>query len=158
MAMTPEQPDLLKGLTEEQAAGVLSLGQRASLAPGAVLFRLGDGAECVYLIRRGRIALTLPMQIGGRAQDVVIEEHVPGQTLGWSALIPPHRFTLTATAPLATELLAFRRVDLLPYCAANPEVGAAVALNIAAVIGQRLQVFQAMWLRQMQRAVSQVHA
>jgi len=156
--MTEQQPDLGKGLSAEDAAGVLSLGQRASLAAGAVLFRLGDPAECVYLIRRGRIVLTLPMHIGGRDEDVVIEEHVPGQTLGWSALVPPHRFTLTASAPLATELLAFRRVDFLPYCAAHPEVGSVVALNIAALIGQRLQVFQAMWLRQMQRAVSQVHA
>ena len=40
----------------------------------------------------------------------------------------------------------------------DPEVGSVVALNIAALIGQRQQVFQAMWLRQMQRAVSQVHA
>ena len=30
--------------------------------------------------------------------------------------------------------------------------------NIAAVVGQRLQVFQAMWLREMQRAVNNAHA
>ena len=156
--MTPEQPDLVKGLTVDKAAPILAMGTAVRLAAGACLFRLGDAAESVYLIRRGRIALMLPMQIGGRDADVVVEEHEPGQTLGWSALIPPHRFTLTATAPVATEVLAFRRADLVDYCAAHPEVGYVVALNIAAVVGQRLLVFQAMWLRQMQRSVSQVHA
>jgi hypothetical protein len=32
-------------------------------------------------------------------------------------------------------------------------VGYAVSLNLAAVIGERLQLFQAMWLREMQRTV-----
>jgi CRP-like cAMP-binding protein len=158
IVMSVDQPDLVKGLTSEEASMVLSLGAPLSLAAGQVLFDLGAEAESLYLIRRGRIALTLPMQIAGREEDVVIEEHVPGQTLGWSALVPPHRFTLKATAPLPTELLAFRRRDLLHYCGVNPRVGQVVALNIAAVIGQRLHLFQAMWLRQMQRAVSQAHA
>lgn len=156
--MTLEQPDLVSGLPPDDAAAVLALGAPIALVAGAVLFDLGADAESLYLIRRGRIALSLPMQVAGRHEDVVIEEHVPGQTLGWSALVPPHRFTLKATAPLDTEVLAFRRTDLLQYCAVNPRVGQVVALNIAAVIGRRLQVFQAMWLRQMQRVVSQVHA
>jgi CRP/FNR family cyclic AMP-dependent transcriptional regulator len=156
--MTRQQPDLVSGLPPEEATAVLALGAPMTLAAGAVLFRLGADAECLYLIRSGRIALTLPMQIAGREQDIVIEEHEPGQTLGWSALVPPYRFTLKATAPLATEVLAVRREDLLNYFAAHPRVGYTVGLNIAAVIGQRLQVFQAMWLREMQRVVGQVHA
>jgi hypothetical protein len=41
---------------------------------------------------------------------------------------------------------------------ASPEVGYAVTLNLAAVIGQRLQVFQTMWLREMQRVVEMRYA
>lgn len=156
--MTRDQPDLVRGLSPEDAAAVLALGKPMTLNAGQVLFALGADAESLFLIRRGRIAFTLPMQIAGRDEDVVIEEHSPGETLGWSALVPPHKFTLKATAPLPTDVLAIRRTDLLHYCAANPRVGQIVALNIAGIVAQRLQVFQAMWLRQMQRVVSQVHA
>ena len=156
--MSRDQMDLVRGLTAEEADAVLALGRRVTLATGQVLFEMGGDADCLYVIARGRIALTLPMQINGRHEDVVVEEHVAGQTLGWSALVPPHRFTLTATAPLASELLAIRRTDLLHYCSATPRVGQIVALNIVRIIGQRLQVLQAMWLRQMQRVVSNVHA
>ena len=156
--MTKEQPDLVQGLSAEDQAAVLALGAPVSLTAGQVLFTLGGEADSLFLIRRGRIALTLPMQIAGREEAVVIEEHGTGETLGWSALVPPHRFTLTATAPLATDVLAIRRNDLLHYCAANPRVGQVVALNIAAIVARRLQVFQAMWLRQTQRVVSQIHA
>jgi CRP-like cAMP-binding protein len=156
--MTSSHADLLKGLLEEDAAAVRALGTHVDLAPGAVLFRLGDPAEAAYLIERGRIALTLPMRVAGQAQDVVVEERDEGQMLGWSALIPPHRFTLSATAPLATRVLAIRRSALMEFCAASPRVGYQVALNVAAIVGQRLQVVQAMWLREMQRTVNNVHA
>lgn len=156
--MTSFHADLLNGLSEADAGAVCALGTRLDLAPGAVLFRLGDPAEAAYLIERGRIALTLPMRVGGQAQDVVVEERDEGQTLGWSALIPPHLFTLSATAPLATRVLALRRVALMEFCAASPRVGYALALNVAAIVGQRLQVVQAMWLREMQRTVNSIHA
>src|ERR1051326_858070 len=151
--MTRDIPELVRGLSPDEATAVLALGVPMSLAVGQVLFSLGADAETLFLIRRGRIALTLPMQIAGREEDVVIEEHVAGETLGWSALVAPHRFTMKATAPLATDVLAIRRNDLLHYCAANPHAGQLVALNIAAIVARRLQVFQAMWLRQMQRVV-----
>ena len=151
-------PDLVHGLPIADAAAVLALGVPRELAPGAVLFRLGDRADAVYLIRSGRVSLTLPMRLAGREQDVVVEEYEPGHTLGWSALIPPHRFTLTATAPLATSLLEFDRERLMAFCAAHPAIGYPLALNIAAVVGGRLQVFQAMWLREMQRTVNNAHA
>jgi CRP-like cAMP-binding protein len=154
--MTSDQPDLLRGLPAADAAAIVALGTPIALPAGAVLFGLGAPADCLYVIRRGRVALSLPMQIGGRDQDVVIEEHEPGETLGWSALVPPHRFTLRASAPLATEVLAIRRQDLLDFCAAHPEAGFTIGMTIAGVIGHRLHVFQAMWLRQMQRAVSRV--
>lgn len=145
--------ELLAGLTPESTASVLALGTSLSLGAGDVLFDLGTDARHLYVVQQGRIALTLPMDVRGQEQDVLIEERGPGQTVGWSALIPPHRFTLKATAPLPTDLLALPRAALTEYLDAHPAVGYQVARNVAAVVGQRLQVFQAMWLRQMQRVV-----
>jgi CRP-like cAMP-binding protein len=153
MTMTTSQPELLRGLPESDAAGLLGLGTRSRLAGGSVLFSLGDAADTLYLVDRGRVALTLPVQIGGREEDVLVEERQAGQAVGWSALIPPHRFTLKAAALVETEVLALRRSALLEFFEANPMVGYAVTRNLAAVVGQRLQVFQAMWLREMQRVI-----
>jgi len=67
-------PDLVHGLPPADAAAVLALGVPRQLSPGEVLFRLGDRADAVYLIRSGRISLALPMRLAGRDQDVVVEE------------------------------------------------------------------------------------
>jgi len=154
--MSHVEPELLKTLTPAEAEEVLALGSRVQLETGAELFSLGAPADHLYLVDRGRITLTLPMQVQGREQDVQVEERLPGQTVGWSGLIPPYRFTLKATALLPTEVIALSRSALLEHFARNPYVGYAITRNLAAVIGQRLQVFQAMWLREMQRTVERL--
>lgn len=155
--MASGAPDLLRGLSDAQSAQLLALGERVSLASGQRLFDLGEDARSLHLIERGRIVLTLPMQVQGHAQDVFVEERLPGQALGWSALIPPHRYTLKATAQLDTELLALPREALLAHFAAQPVVGSLVTRNVAALMGQRLQIFQTMWLREMQRSIELRH-
>ncbi len=151
--MAKTHPDLLAKLTPEQAGQVMALGTRITVGRGEGLFRLGDTADRVFVIQRGRIRLTLPMQVRGRDEHVLVEESGPGETIGWSALTPPYRFTLTATAPLETEVIAISREALQSHFEAFPAVGQTVSLNLASVIGERLQVFQTMWLREMQRTV-----
>src|SRR5512136_1453145 len=111
--MTSAQPDLLRGLSEEETARFLALGVPTRLVSRQTLFRLGDQADKAYLVVRGRIALTLPIQIRGGEEEVLVEEKVPGETLGWSGLVPPHRFTLNATAAIDSELLGFARTSVL---------------------------------------------
>ena len=38
-------PEFLNGLAEDEAVAVLALGVRTQLAPGTVLFKLGDAAH-----------------------------------------------------------------------------------------------------------------
>jgi CRP-like cAMP-binding protein len=152
--MQAQGPELIAGLAPQDAESILALGEEITLAADQVLFDLGQAADSVYVVRTGQVALSLPLQFAGVTRDVFIEERFPGQTLGWSALIPPWKFTLKATAPLATELLKLPRAALLDHFARHPAVGYVVALNIARVVGQRLQVAQAMWAREVQHRVT----
>ncbi|MDM7913825.1 MAG: Crp/Fnr family transcriptional regulator [Candidatus Eisenbacteria bacterium] len=151
--MPHPQTDLLNGLTPRETEEVLALGSRAPAPAGTVLFRLGDPADRVYLLTRGRIALTLPIQVRGEEEDILVEERLAGETVGWSGLVPPYRFTLKATAKSESEVLIFPRDEMLEHFAARPGVGLRVTHNLAGVIGRRLGIFQAMWAREMQRAV-----
>jgi CRP-like cAMP-binding protein len=151
--MPSAQTELLKGLSAGETDQVLALGIPIEVPSGAVVFQLGEQADRVFLVTKGRIALTLPMQIRGAEEDVLVEERLTGETLGWSGLIPPHRFTLKATARAESALLALPRESLLEHFVANPALGYTVTRNVAAVIGHRLEVFQTMWLREMQRVV-----
>jgi CRP-like cAMP-binding protein len=145
--------ELLNGLSPAEADQVLALGTRVTVPSGGPLFRLGDPADRLFLTERGRIRLTLPMLVRGRQEDILIEEKSPGETVGWSALVPPYSFTLSATAPLETEVIALSRETLCAFCDSSPAVGYKIGMNLAILVGQRLQLVQAMWLREMQRTV-----
>jgi len=153
---------LLEDLAPDAAAELMALGARIPVPLGSQLFQLGDPATSVFVVERGRIALSMPMQVRGRSEDLFVEERTAGEALGWSALIPPHRFTLKAGAVLDSEVVAIPRDALLEFFRAHPDIAYVVTRNVAEIIGQRLQVFQAMWLREMQRVIelrsTSVHA
>ena len=88
--MATTEHELFKGLSQAETAQVLSLGRRITLSSGEPLFRMGDSAESLFLIVRGRIRLTLPMPVLGQEQEVLIEERSPGQTVGWSEIGRAH--------------------------------------------------------------------
>jgi CRP-like cAMP-binding protein len=152
------QPTLLQDLPTRDADKLLALAFHVRLASGELLFRLGGEADRLFVVERGRVALTLPMHIYDREQDLLVEECDAGQTLGWSALVKPHRFTLTAKALVETEVLVFMRDAMLDHFGAHPEVGYRVSRNLAALVGHRLQIVEAMWLREMQRVVKLTYA
>jgi CRP-like cAMP-binding protein len=144
---------LLNGLSAAETDQVLALGSRETVASGSSLFRLGDHAERFYFIERGRIRLSFPMLLRGHEENVFFEEMAPGDTVGWSAMVPPYHFTLSATAPLETEVIAFSRETLNDFFERSPEIGRRIGINLVILVGQRLQLVQAMWMREIQRAV-----
>jgi len=154
MSMSTIESDLLRGMATEDRDRVLSLGVIRKMAEGEVVFALGEETNGVYLLQSGRVNLTLPIRIEGRQQDVLVEERKEGQLLGWSGLVPPYRFTLQARTSVKTELLFFPRTDLEALFDDNPKIEAQLYANLARIIGQRLQVFQTMWLRGVQRGVA----
>jgi len=145
--------ELLNGLSAPEIEQVLALGHTTTVPGGGSLFRLGDPAEGLFLIARGRVRLTLPMRVRGREEEVLIEEKSQGETVGWSAMIPPYRFTLSATVPLETEVVELPRAALQNHFEAKPEIGYKICLNLAVIVGHRLQLLQTMWLRATERTV-----
>jgi CRP/FNR family cyclic AMP-dependent transcriptional regulator len=151
--MSETKSELFDGLSREETDAVIALGSHVTVPSRAVLFNLGSPADRIFVVERGRVALTLPIQVLDQTEDILLEERVPGEAVGWSALIPPHHFTLKGVAVFETELIALPRTALLDHFAAHPAVGHMIMRNVAATVGQRLQLLQAMWMREMQRVV-----
>lgn len=145
---------LFHGLTIEQCAPFVPIAHARTVPAGEYVFRLGEDAGALFIVRAGSIELTLPLKMTGDDRDVTVEEAGEGDTIAWSALIEPHRFTMSARAGTDVELLAFARRDLQTMLAALPDAGVRIMTNLARVIGRRLHLVQTMWHRELQRTVS----
>ena len=145
---------IFEELQDAEVERLLAVARQQHCHQGECLFLLGDHADRLYVVLRGKVELTFPLSFGGVVRDVPVESKTPGSALGWSALVKPHRFTLSARAAETSELAAFLRQDLLRVFEAEPRIGCVVMRHIAEVVGRRLLQVQALWARELQRAVT----
>jgi CRP-like cAMP-binding protein len=153
MHQVPTDVDLFQGLSVDAVRRLSVIGRARTLAEGDYLFLLGDAAEYLYVVAKGTVDLCLPMRLGSAVKDIPVESAVAGRALGWSALVKPYRFTLSARAAEPSEVIGFARGDLQQLFNDAPEVGIRFLANLSELVGVRLLTFQALWVRELQRTL-----
>jgi len=144
--------NLFDGMTTEELQTVEAVAKTSQLADREFLFLLGDPANSLYIVAEGSVELCFPLPVGDQVRDITIETVQPGKMLGWSALVKPYRFTLTARAAGTCRLIGFPRPALLEIFEANPRIGYLFSSRIAELVGLRLISVQALWVRSLRRA------
>jgi CRP/FNR family cyclic AMP-dependent transcriptional regulator len=103
---------------------------------GDYLYREGTPADTFYVIRHGRVAIEAH---DGPRGAVVIETVGDGEVLGWSWLIPPHRWHFDGRAVESTSVVVFDGACLRTKCDEDPRLGYAILQRVAAIMYTRLQ-------------------
>jgi len=145
--------ELFRDLGGDGIRRVLAIGRARTLDAGHYLFLLGDNADELYVVLRGTLDLCLPIALRGALKDITVESVGTGQALGWSSLVRPYRFTLSARATEPSEVVGFARNDLQQLFETQPGIGYSVLTRVSEVMGIRLVTFQALWVRELQRTV-----
>jgi cAMP-binding proteins - catabolite gene activator and regulatory subunit of cAMP-dependent protein kinases len=146
-----KQAELFEGLREEDLSRLTAIGRRQALRAGEYLILLGGDALDFYVVTKGKLELCFPMPIGADVRDIAVESIGPGKALGWSALVRPYRFTLSARAVEPSEVVAFARRALIDVFEREPRLGYTFFMKISELIGIRLETFQALWVRELRR-------
>lgn len=126
----------LQGLTEEQVRFLTGCAANARMEPGQFVFREGEDAHRLYLVRDGRLALEIHLPGKGTVQVETVES---GDILGWSWLFPPYRWDVDARAVADSRLLAFDGTCLRNKMEADPALGFALTKRVLRHVGQRLE-------------------
>ena len=79
------------------------IAREETFEPGAIVFKENDEATTLYIILEGRVAVLIDIG-GGRKTNV--DTITKGETLGWSAMVPPHTMTAAAKAVERTRVVA----------------------------------------------------
>ncbi len=86
-------------LREEQLQRLLPLCSRRNAQEGDLLFSQGQPARHLYVVAEGRAALDLVVQRHdgyGYSNPATVAIEGPGEAFGWSAIVEPHKMTLSA--------------------------------------------------------------
>ena len=107
----------------------------AKLEPGDELLHEGGPAEDLGIIRDGRVAIRLRVAGRGVATILTVE---PGDVVGWSAVVPPHRSTSTVVALEPTTAVLIDGLALRSELAADPATAAPVYRALLQAMSRRL--------------------
>ena len=121
---------LLSELRQEDIDVIASFSRNRDFAPGEMLFREGQVADTMFLVRHGNVSVDVHQPGQGA---VVIETIGAGAVVGWSWIVAPYRWTFDARA-IAVDATCLRTKSL-----ADPAFGIALFARVSAEILDRLQ-------------------
>lgn len=132
----------LDGLDKNELEKVAEFCQLAEFKKGSKIFNRGDHAESLYIIRRGKVDLCLQISILLETREIVLDTKQEGDFFGWSSLIDPYKFTLSAKCNDDCELIRIDGKNILSLCHKENHIGFIFMRNLAKVIGGRLDRMQ----------------
>jgi CRP-like cAMP-binding protein len=138
----------LKGLSERQLM-VLGAGARPFTAqPGDYLAREGQTARAFYLIQSGHVELQTmapgtetpeaPAGAWPELKPVTIQVVGPGEVVGWSWLVEPHRWRFDARAADVVQGLVLDGDWLREQCESDTNLGYQILKYLVQVLSERL--------------------
>lgn len=134
------------GLSPETIARLAGIAELREIEPDTELTREGQITSDLAIVLAGRVALRTLVPERGMVTILTVE---PGDIVGWSAIVPPHRATSTAIAiePVRALVLggdalrSLLRGDHALAASVYPRVLQAVARRLAATRLQLLDLF-----------------
>ena len=103
---------------------------------GQYLFRQGEGADHFYLLRHGKVAIEIHAQ--GR-DTIILQTAGEGDVIGWSWLVPPHRWMFDGRAVEFVRAVALDSECLRRKCDEDHDLGYALLKRFTRVMAGRLE-------------------
>lgn len=123
------------GLTDAIRARLGDLAAVKAYPMGAVILHEGAQVDALGIVVDGLVAIRL--HVPGRGNTTILTVD-PGDLIGWSAIVPPHRSTSTVVALEATTIIEFAGPALRAALDADPAFAAAVLPRILQTVARRL--------------------
>ena len=130
----------LAALDRTELATLARAGQDVCFRRGQRLIVEGRHADRCWLIDSGQVVLDAA--VPGRG-EVVVQTLGPGELLGWSWLVPPHRWQFGAIAAEPVRAIEFDAQQLVAMADADPRFGHALTLLLFGALLDRLQATRA---------------
>ena len=132
--------DVFRSLPDAELEKILRLVVEKDYEAGTVVFQQGDAAEDLLVVREGKIALQMQMSaaLPHMNRTVTVYVAVDNEVFGWSAIVEPHIYTLTAVCLQRVKVLAIDGTRFRALLHENHSTGHEVSDRLVGVVASRL--------------------
>ena len=131
---------LFAGLDHCMIKALAIAGEKVDIKQGEWLFYEGSSADALYVVLGGAVALQVALDHEG-SSHVELCTLVAGDLLGWSAVVEPGIYHLSASALQDSTLVKWSGADLAELMTHHPAMGFKLMCRIVQVVGDRLAEF-----------------
>lgn len=135
--------DVFKGLIDSQLAGFEDHCREKEYRQNEKLFSEGDAASCLWMVKEGRVDLRFDLPDRPTSTKNTISSISEFMTFGWSSLVAPHKYRLSAyCATQSCKVIQIERETLVDIFKRDAKTGYLVMSNLVEIIGQRFRQLQ----------------
>jgi CRP/FNR family cyclic AMP-dependent transcriptional regulator len=128
---------LFRGLNEGQMKKIMAIGKEIPMKKRQHIFREGQEANGVYIIREGSVELMTVVEKDFELPISILRN--PGDAFGSSALVPPYQYSLSARCAEEGALFCIETTDLRKLASEDHDIGWQIMTNLAAYFLERLK-------------------
>ncbi len=128
-------------LNTEQIKKLAGIASEESHRAGTLVYKEGGRADKFYIIKSGKVVLDMEPDITPQnlpTQATAVDVVTEGRSMGWSALIYPHIYTLSALCVEDADLVAIDGQKLRGLLKKETALGFEVMSAVAELIASRL--------------------
>jgi len=132
---------IFERLTDEELDRIADLCREEVYEAGATILEEGGAADYLYLLEEGEVVLEMELELQPYAspKQTTIEVATPGEVFGWSALVKPHTWTLSARCLERAKVIVIKGSDLLDLFEREPHIGYQMTAMVSQIIASRLK-------------------
>ncbi len=150
-----KQSSFFEGLSVEELQQIANVTQILKVKKDDRIFEAGSPAEFLFVVGTGEIDLRFKVTYYNAVAEISLDTKSSGKAFGWSALIGPHRYTLSAIALEDSDLLQMNQKDIKRLCEANNHLGYVLMRNLAKMVGDRFTRVEQVLIRQAQQSLKE---
>ncbi|MDP3879286.1 MAG: cyclic nucleotide-binding domain-containing protein [Dehalococcoidia bacterium] len=131
---------IFAALNDSELEKIVGFVSEKQYDAGTTIFQEGDSAEELMILQEGKIAgqMTLSSSDQGTARRITVDVIDPNEVIGWSALVEPYTYTLTAVCLEKVKVVAIPASKLRRLLQDDPRVGYEVVRGLIRVVASRL--------------------
>ena len=148
---TLQRAEVFLGLDDSDLSKIAALPscREETYQPGEVIFRAGDEARYLYVLKSGQIDIVVlvPAKSEAALTSVVVDRITTGGFFGWSALVGPHFYVMSAICQEPSQVVVISGTELMALFEKEQRIGYRVFQSLARIIGTRLRDMEQVLVR-----------
>lgn len=138
-----ENVDAFSDLDDNQLTSVQECCEIAEYKRGEQIFAAGETPEHFWIVRQGQVNLSWDLPDGVAMPESTITTLSKGMPFGWSSLVPPYKYRLSAhCATRSGKAIMIKKGSLIQLFEDDAELGYKVMSKVMIVVGERFHQLQ----------------